>query len=155
MSNWKTCKHQFPEQHTTLKEPDFGVAYGSARVCKLCGAVEYENWCETRASGGTPFIFPPSTIEGVEETQQKRSSDIASWVASRSQKVQQLISEFPMGCYFTEPDGTVLYLIGYDEADGVAVSVCDPYEGLQLAKEYRRVMRASYLRTLPMTKREF
>lgn len=84
-----------------------------------------------------------------------RQTNIASWIASRSPKVQQLIAEFPMGCSFTEADGTVLYLIGYDEADGIAVSVCDPYEGLQLAREYRRVMRASYLRTLPMTKREF
>lgn len=57
--DWKLCKHDFPSQHETLREPNFGVAFGSRRVCRKCGAIEYENWSETRASGGTPRIYPP------------------------------------------------------------------------------------------------
>ncbi len=56
--DWKTCQHEW-SQHITLREPAFNVAFGSKRVCKLCGAVEYENWCETRASGGTPRVCGP------------------------------------------------------------------------------------------------
>lgn len=58
MIDWKTCNHEwFP--HETIREPNFNVAYGTKRTCKLCNAVEFENWCETRASGGTPRIYPP------------------------------------------------------------------------------------------------
>ncbi len=56
---WKFCRHEFPEAYATIREPMFNVAIGSMRICKLCQAIEYENWSETRASGGTPRIFPP------------------------------------------------------------------------------------------------
>ena len=57
-TNWKKCAHTFGP-HTTLYEPNFNVAYGSERICTKCGAIELENWCETRASGGIPRIYPP------------------------------------------------------------------------------------------------
>jgi hypothetical protein len=57
--NWKTCKHDFPNEHETVREEMFGVAFGSKRVCKLCGAIEYEDWTETRSCGGIPRIYPP------------------------------------------------------------------------------------------------
>ena len=53
------CKHEFPEEFETIYEPAFKVAFGSKRICKKCGAVEFENWCETRSSGGTPRIYEP------------------------------------------------------------------------------------------------
>jgi hypothetical protein len=58
--DWKKCKHKFPDYHETIREPNFGVAMGCRRVCQICGAIEYENWSETRASGGVPRIYPPS-----------------------------------------------------------------------------------------------
>ncbi len=57
--DWKKCTHMFPNYHETIREPSFGVAMGSRRICQLCGAIEYENWSETRASGGTPRIYAP------------------------------------------------------------------------------------------------
>lgn len=38
--------------HTTVYELDFHVGYGSERICLDCGAKTFENWCDTRASGG-------------------------------------------------------------------------------------------------------
>lgn len=64
LPNWETsCKHDFPVAFETIRDPDFNVAYGCKRVCKLCGAIEFENWCETRASGGTPRIYPPENAD--------------------------------------------------------------------------------------------
>lgn len=45
--------------NVTLREPDFGVAFASYRTCAACGWRLYENWCETRASGGAPRLLPP------------------------------------------------------------------------------------------------
>lgn len=59
-ATWKTCKHQFPAQYETVREGMFGVAMGSRRVCAECGAIEYEDWGETRASGGVVRIYPPA-----------------------------------------------------------------------------------------------
>lgn len=58
-NNWKTCVHEFPADHETVREPMFGVAYGSRRVCGKCNAIEYEDWTSARANGGTPKIYPP------------------------------------------------------------------------------------------------
>ena len=59
--DWKTCEHEW-SMHESVCEPDFNVAFGSNRVCKKCRAVEFENWCETRASGGKPKIYPPDEV---------------------------------------------------------------------------------------------
>ena len=56
------CRHDWGP-HITVREPNFGVAYGSYQVCKLCRCQLVENWCETRASGGKPVIHPPETIK--------------------------------------------------------------------------------------------
>lgn len=58
-ASWRKCSHVFPKEHEVLREPNFNVAYGTRRVCRKCGAIEFENWCETRASGGVPRIYPP------------------------------------------------------------------------------------------------
>lgn len=52
------CDHEWGP-HLTVREPDFGVAYGSIATCKKCRCRLYENWCETRSSGGVPRILPP------------------------------------------------------------------------------------------------
>jgi hypothetical protein len=41
------------------RDPDFGVAYASARTCLKCHWREGEDWCETRASGGALRLWPP------------------------------------------------------------------------------------------------
>ena len=56
--DWKTCPHVWGP-HETVREELYGVAFGSKRVCLDCGAVEYESWCETRASGGIPKVTAP------------------------------------------------------------------------------------------------
>lgn len=61
--NWKTCEHEFTSEHETIRESTFNVAIGSKRVCKTCGAIEYENWPETRSCGGIPRIYPPEKKE--------------------------------------------------------------------------------------------
>lgn len=62
MKKSATCEHEFgpPVQ---IKEQTFGVVYGSYETCKKCGVQRIENWCETRASGGTPRLYPPGTIK--------------------------------------------------------------------------------------------
>ncbi len=59
-SGWKTCPHDWSE-YETVREKNFNVAWGSRRVCKKCKAIEFENWCETRAMGGVVRIYPPET----------------------------------------------------------------------------------------------
>jgi hypothetical protein len=61
MTNWKTCDHEWGP-HETIYEPNFHVAFGSKRVCKKCQTIEYESWCATRASGGTPKIRAPEGV---------------------------------------------------------------------------------------------
>jgi len=58
LADWQTCQHEFGKL-VMFHEPDFGVVYGSGRKCLKCGAGEIENWAGTRASGGTPYIYPP------------------------------------------------------------------------------------------------
>jgi hypothetical protein len=48
---------------TYLNESDFNVTLASYQVCRKCGWVLYENWCETRASGGIQRWLPPGSIK--------------------------------------------------------------------------------------------
>ena len=68
-----TCpKHDWKEE--TLREPNFHVAFGCLRICRLCGKKQYSNFAEGRWGG--PFrdvpedaskatagiIFPPARM---------------------------------------------------------------------------------------------
>lgn len=59
---WKQCKHEWGPS-ITVYEPNFKVAYASYQICKKCQYQLIENWCETRATGGTQKIYPPGTIK--------------------------------------------------------------------------------------------
>lgn len=60
--NWKTCNHEWSD-FEIVREQTFQVAVGSKRTCKKCRAIEFENWCETRASGGISRIYPPEKVK--------------------------------------------------------------------------------------------
>lgn len=54
---WQTCAHEWgpPE---TIREPDFGVAYGSLSVCKICRARCFEDRTAMRASSVDRVLAP-------------------------------------------------------------------------------------------------
>lgn len=60
--------------HETIREESFGVAMGCRQVCKRCGAVRYEDWSETRSSGGTPRIADAGDGSCNKRNQTKKSS---------------------------------------------------------------------------------
>jgi hypothetical protein len=45
------CQHNWIEE--TLREPNFQVAFGRVRTCKICGKEQYANYAEGRV--GEPF----------------------------------------------------------------------------------------------------
>lgn len=59
VAEWQKCHHEFPSYHSTHREALFKAPIGSYRICAKCGALEYECWSESRASGGTPRIVSP------------------------------------------------------------------------------------------------
>lgn len=61
------------------------------------------------------------------------------WIASRPQCVQALVAEFPRGTSFREPDGTILWVIGYTETDEVILTRANPYH------DYDRALAGCFL----------
>lgn len=47
------CEHEWFKE--TMRESNFGVALGVARLCVKCGVVQYDSWC-TSERGGTGWI---------------------------------------------------------------------------------------------------
>lgn len=69
------------------------------------------------------------------------------WIATRPECVQKLAAEFPPGTKIIfEGDGTIAFIIGYNEDDSLIITKVDPSRDYQKALEARRYICAEHLR---------
>jgi hypothetical protein len=70
---------------------------------------------------------------------------LEEWIASRPPSVQKLAREFPISTTFSV-DGTILYVIGYDEGGLIILTHIDPAVDYDTAFENRVYIHADCLR---------